>query len=139
MLTCNISEYTRMVLREKNKIVKSAKHSGTSKKIVDSEPSEMILLQTLSVGFGDLISTAKNIRPGSQEPKLPEAAEIFIKKTSSCCDQIWKWCCCMSCIHCCSKMNAQCATTLTQLCTALACIDCFECCSELCCPGQDDK
>ncbi|XP_039030281.1 uncharacterized protein LOC120164685 isoform X1 [Hibiscus syriacus] len=145
MLTCNVSEYTRMVLREKNKIVKAAKHSGTSKKkggdphkIVDSEPSEMILLQTLSVGFGDLISTARNIHPGSQEPKLPEAAEIFIKKTSSCCDQIWKWCCCTSCIHCCSKMNAQCVTTLTQLCTALACIGCFECCSELCCPGQDD-
>ncbi|GMI84328.1 hypothetical protein like AT1G19110 [Hibiscus trionum] len=145
MLTCNISEYTRMVLLEKNKIVQAAKHSGTSKKkgdphkIVVSEPPEMILLQSLSVGFGDPIATAENIRPGSQEPKLPEVAEIFIKSTSNCCGQIWKRCCCMCCIHCCSKMNTQCATTLTQLCTALACIGCLDCCSKLCCPSQDDR
>ncbi|KAK8545266.1 hypothetical protein V6N12_026103 [Hibiscus sabdariffa] len=139
MLTCNISEYTRMVLLEKNKIVQAAKQSGTSKKIVVSDPPEMILLRSLSVGFGDLIATAENIRPGSHEPKLPEVAEIFIKSTSNCCGQICKWCCCMSCINCCSKMNAQCVTALTQLCTALACIGCLDCCSKLCCPSQDNQ
>ena len=95
------------------------------------------LLQSLSVGFDDLIATAENIRPGSEEPKLPEVAEIFMKATSNCCGQMCNQCCCMCCIQCCSKMNDQCVTTLAQLCTALACIGCLECCSQLCCPRQD--
>ncbi|MFQ6650941.1 hypothetical protein Gotur_023303 [Gossypium turneri] len=32
----------------------------------------MILLQRLSVAFVDLIATAENIPPGSQEPEFPE-------------------------------------------------------------------
>ncbi|XP_022732726.1 inter alpha-trypsin inhibitor, heavy chain 4-like isoform X2 [Durio zibethinus] len=145
--TCNISEYTRMVLLEKNKIETATGSSGAQKapkkgdpqKIMDTGAPKMILLQSLSIGFGDLIATAENIRPGSEEQKLPEVAEIFIKATSNCCGQICNQCCCMCCIQCCSKMNDQCATTLTQLCTALACISCFECCSQLCCPGQDGQ
>ncbi|XWS72288.1 hypothetical protein CRYUN_Cryun02cG0027100 [Craigia yunnanensis] len=143
--TCNISEYTRMVLLEKNKIDKATESSGAREKkgephkIVDSEAPKMILLQSLSVGFGDLIATAVNIRPGSEEPKLPEVTEIFMKATSDCCGQMCSLCCCMCCIQCCSKMNNQCATTLTQLCAALACFGCLDCCSQLCCPGQDGR
>ncbi|TYJ02342.1 hypothetical protein E1A91_A13G221500v1 [Gossypium mustelinum] len=142
--TCNISEYTRMTLLEKNKMLKTLKHFGAWKKkgdphiVVESELPEMILLQRLSVGFGDLIATAENIRPGSQEPELPEVAKIFIKTTSNYFGGICNRCCCMGCIRCCSKMNNQCATTLTQLCTALACIGCLHCCSQSCCPNQDD-
>ncbi|TYH93100.1 hypothetical protein ES332_A13G229400v1 [Gossypium tomentosum] len=142
--TCNISEYTRMTLLEKNKMLKTLKHFGAWKKkgdphiVVESELPEMILLQRLSVGFGDLIATAENIRPGSQEPELPEVAKIFIKTTSNYFGGICNRCCCMGCSRCCSKMNNQCATTLTQLCTALACIGCLHCCSQSCCPNQDD-
>ncbi|XVE97879.1 hypothetical protein REPUB_Repub03eG0056800 [Reevesia pubescens] len=142
--TCNISEYTRMVLLEQNKTDKITESSGARKKgdphkIVDTEAPEMILLQCLSVGFGDLIATAENIRPGSEEQKLPEVAEIFMKATSNCCGQICNLCCCMSCIQCCSKMNDQCVTTLTQLCAALACFGCLECCLQLCCPGREGQ
>ncbi|TYI48190.1 hypothetical protein E1A91_D13G229100v1 [Gossypium mustelinum] len=138
--TCNISEYTRMTLLEKNimKHFGAWKKKGDPQKIVESGPPEMILLQRLSVGFGDQIATAENIRPGSQEPELPEVAKIFIKTTSNYFGGICNRCCCMGCIRCCSKMNNQCATTLTQLCTALACIGCLHCCSESCCPNQDD-
>ncbi|XVE70727.1 hypothetical protein DITRI_Ditri10aG0094000 [Diplodiscus trichospermus] len=141
--TCNISEYTRMVLLEKIKIDIATESSGARKKktdphkIVDSEAPEMVLLQSLSVGFGDLIATAQNIRPGSEEPKLPEVAEIMFKATSDCCGQMCNKCCCMCCIQCCSKMNDRCAIVFTQLCTALACFGCLECCSQLCCPGQN--
>ncbi|KAB1996906.1 hypothetical protein ES319_D13G263500v1, partial [Gossypium barbadense] len=111
--TCNISEYTRMTLLEKNKMLKALKHFGAWKKkgdpqkTVESEPPEMILLQRLSVGFGDLIATAENIRPGSQEPELPEVAKIFIKTTSNYFGGIRNRWCCMGCIRCCSKMNNQ--------------------------------
>ncbi|XVF88913.1 hypothetical protein PTKIN_Ptkin19aG0089000 [Pterospermum kingtungense] len=146
--TCNISEYTRMVLLEHNKIDKTIEYSGARKarkkgdphKIRDSEAPKKILLQSLSVGFGDLIATAENIRPGSEEQKLPEAAEMFIKATSNCCGQMCKrCCCCMCCIRCCSKMNDQCATALAQLCTALACFGCLDCCSNLCCAGEEGQ
>ncbi|XWS26573.1 hypothetical protein CRYUN_Cryun26dG0042300 [Craigia yunnanensis] len=144
---CNISEYTRMVLLEQNKIDKATESSGARKvskkgdphKLGDSEVPKKILLQSLSVGFGDLIATAENIHPGSEEQKLPEVAEIFMKATSNCCGKMCNQCCCMCCIHCCSKMNDQCVTILAQLCTALACIGCLECCSQLCCPGQDGQ
>ncbi|XP_022749989.1 inter-alpha-trypsin inhibitor heavy chain H4-like isoform X6 [Durio zibethinus] len=145
--TCNICEYTRMVLLEQNKIDKATDSSGARKipkkgdphKMEDSEAPKKVLLQSLSVGFGDLIATAENIRPGSEEQKLPEVAEIFMKATSNCCGQICNQCCCMCCIQCCSKMNNQCGTTLAQLCTALACFGCLDCCVELCCPGQDGQ
>ncbi|EOY30229.1 Inter-alpha-trypsin inhibitor heavy chain-related isoform 1 [Theobroma cacao] len=145
--TCNISEYTRMVLLEKNKIYQASESSGSLKvpykgdphEIGDSGAPKKMLLQSLTVGFGDLIATAENIRPGSQEPKLPEVAEILVKATSNCCGQICNQCCCMLCIQCCSKMNNQCATVLTQLCTALACFGCLDCCLQLCCPGQDGR
>ncbi|MBA0604072.1 hypothetical protein Godav_016761 [Gossypium davidsonii] len=143
-VTCNISEYTRMVLLEKNKIDKAIESSGAQKvkksdphKIKDPLAPRKTLLQSLSVGFGDLTATAKNIRPGFEQPKLPDAAEVFLKATSNCCGRMCNRCCCMCCIQCCSKMNDQCAIVLTQIFTALAFIGCIECCT-LCC-GQDGQ
>ncbi|MBA0731888.1 hypothetical protein Gogos_016010 [Gossypium gossypioides] len=143
-VTCNISEYTRMVLLEKNKIDKAIESSGAQKvkktdphKIKDPLAPRKTLLQSLSVGFGDLTATAENIRPGFEQPKLPDAAEVFLKATSNCCGRMCNRCCCMCCIQCCSKMNDQCAIVLTQIFTALAFIGCIECCT-LCC-GQDGQ
>ncbi|XVF48866.1 hypothetical protein PTKIN_Ptkin03bG0222900 [Pterospermum kingtungense] len=140
--TCNISEYTRMVLLEKNKIDKSTVSSGARTKphkIVDFEVPKRILLQSLSVGFGDLVATAENIRPGIEEQKPPEVAEIILKATSDCCGRMCNHCCCMCCIQCCSKMNNQCVATLTQLFTAMACFGCLDCCVQICCPGQNAR
>ncbi|KAL4302585.1 hypothetical protein GQ457_10G001300 [Hibiscus cannabinus] len=143
--TCNISEYTRMVLVEKNKLDKVNESSGALKvkrgdphKIRDPGAPKKVLLQSLSVGFGDLTATAENIRPGAEEQKLPDAAEAFMRATSDCCGRMCNQCCCMCCIQCCSKMNDQCAILLTQIVTALAFIGCFECCT-LCCCGQDGQ
>ncbi|KAL4318094.1 hypothetical protein GQ457_18G001640 [Hibiscus cannabinus] len=137
--TCNISEYTRMVLLEKNKPDKANESSGAQKaKKGDPGVPKRVLLPSLSVGFGDLIATAENIRPGAVEQKLPSAAEAFVKATSDCCGQMCQHCCCMCCIQCCSKMNDQCAILLTQIFTALAIIGCLECCT-LCCCGQNGQ
>ncbi|KAE8687571.1 TMEM184C protein [Hibiscus syriacus] len=128
--TCNISEYARMVLLEKNKREKANESSG--------EIKASGLLQSLSVGFGDVIATAENIHPGAEEQKLPDAAEAFMKATSDCCGRMCNLCCCMCCIQCCSNMNNQCAILLTQIFTALAFIGCLECCT-LCCCGQSGQ
>jgi len=110
-----------------------------SQKTVDPKGQKMIILGNLCVGFGNLIATADNIPPGSEESKLPEAAEIFIKATSNCCASLCSHCCCMCGIQFCSQMNNQCAIVFTQLCTALACIGCFECCATVCCSGSDGR
>ena len=110
-----------------------------SQKIVDPKGQKMIILGNLCIGFGNLIATADNIPPGSEEPKLPEAAEIFIKATSNCCASLCSHCCCMCGIQFCSQMNNQCAIVFTQLCTALACFGCFECCATVCCSGSDGR
>ncbi|XP_038991535.1 uncharacterized protein LOC120114823 [Hibiscus syriacus] len=143
--TCNISEYTRMVLLEKNKLDKANESSGALKvkkgdphKIRDPGAPKKVLLRRLSVGFGDLTATAENMRPGAEEPKLPDAAEAFMKATSDCCGRTCERCCCLCCIQCCSKMNDQCAILLTQIFTALAFIGCLECCT-LCCCAQDGQ
>ncbi|KAK9989883.1 hypothetical protein SO802_030122 [Lithocarpus litseifolius] len=133
------SEYTHMVLC---KIVggKTAKESfGVKEKTVDPKGQKMIILGSLCIGFGNLIATADNIPPGSEEPKLPEAAEIFIKATSNCCASLCNHCCCMCGIQFCSQMNNQCAIVFMQLCTALACFGCFECCANVCCSGSDGR
>ncbi|XP_030943482.1 uncharacterized protein LOC115968278 isoform X2 [Quercus lobata] len=137
--TAVASEYTHMVLCE---MVggKTAKESfGVKEKTVDPKGQKMIILGNLCVGFGNLIATADNIPPGSEESKLPEAAEIFIKATSNCCASLCSHCCCMCGIQFCSQMNNQCAIVFTQLCTALACIGCFECCATVCCSGSDGR
>lgn len=112
----------------------SKKSNPKTKK--DPEKPKMTLIDSFGIGFGNLKATADNIPPGSEEPKLPEAAEIFVRAASSCCDSIGRRCCCMCCIQCCSRMNDQCAIVLTQFCGALACFGCFSCC-QLCCGGGD--
>ncbi|KAG8657136.1 hypothetical protein MANES_03G041700v8 [Manihot esculenta] len=135
-----VSEYTRLSLLETQKGNQATESPGAHKlpqkndsSKVDSQGQRRIMLQNFGVGFGNLKATAENIRPGVEEPKLPEAAELIIKAASNCCGRLCDRCCCMCCIQCFSKMNNQCAIALTQLWTALACFGCVECCSQLCC------
>ncbi|KAH9804691.1 VWFA domain-containing protein [Citrus sinensis] len=141
-----LCEYTRMIIVETDERNNASESPGTKKvgskksdhqKILDSEVPKTIMLQNLGIGFGDLTATAENFPPGSEIPKLPEVAEIFVKAASNCCSTLGNKCCCLCCIECCNKLNDQCVIVLTQLCTALACFGCFECCSNLCCCGQD--
>lgn len=142
-----LSEYTRMIIVETDERNNASESPGTNKgskksdhqKILDSEVPKTIMLQNLGIGFGDLTATAENFPPGSEIPKLPEVAEIFVKAASNCCSTLGNKCCCLCCIECCNKLNDQCVIVLTQLCTALACFGCFECCSNLCCCGQDGQ
>ncbi|KAF3439706.1 hypothetical protein FNV43_RR17984 [Rhamnella rubrinervis] len=130
-------EHTRMVVVEGEALNgQEVSEKSNPKKKKDPEKPKMILIDSFGVGFGNLKATAENIPPGSEEPKLPEAAEMFVRAASSCCGSIGKHCCCMCCIQCCSRMNDQCAIALTQLCSALACFGCFACC-DLCCGGED--
>ncbi|XP_038712299.1 uncharacterized protein LOC120006353 isoform X2 [Tripterygium wilfordii] len=136
------SEYTRMMLLETDG-TKAMELSGVKKaslkkdSLEENKGQRAILLRSLSIGFGNLTATVENVPPGFEEPRLPEAAEIFVKAASNCCNSMCNRCCCMCCIQCCSKMNDQCAIALTQLCAALACFGCFECCSAICCSGGD--
>ncbi|KAJ0090482.1 hypothetical protein Patl1_13617 [Pistacia atlantica] len=140
-----ISEYTSMIILETDEgkrtespsIKKESEGSG-SQKIVDSGASKTISLQSLGIGFGDLIATTENIPPGAEEAKLPEVAEIFVKAASNCCSSMANKCCCMCCIQCCSNLNDRFVILLTQVCTALACFGCLECCS-ICCSGSDGR
>ncbi|XP_021691763.2 uncharacterized protein LOC110673065 isoform X2 [Hevea brasiliensis] len=139
-----VSEYTRLALLESQR-AHHASESPRAHKLshktdspnVDSQGQRRILLPNLGVGFGNVTATAENIHPGVEETKLPEAAEIIIKAASNCCGSMCNKCCCMCCIQSCSKMNDQCAIALTQLCVALACFGCLECCSQLCCCGNE--
>ncbi|KAL5572333.1 hypothetical protein UlMin_021930 [Ulmus minor] len=133
-----ISEFTRMVLLEKVKVSdEQVPKKSHPQKTVDSEISKTMPLQSFCVGFGDLTATADNLPPGYVEPKLPEAAELFVKAASDCCGSVINRCCCMCCIQCCSQMNNQCAIVLAQICTGLAVIGCLDCCASLCCSDGD--
>lgn len=128
-----------MVILESIESVQTSTKSNDTLKKADSKLHRTIFIQGLQLGFGDLQATAANTQPDYQAPKLPEAAEIFVKAASDCCSSICNKCCCMCCIQCCSKINDQCAIVLTQLCTALACFGCFECWSSICCCGQEGQ
>ena len=97
----------------------------------------MIMLPKLGIGFGNLTATAENIVPGTEEPKGPEAAEIFVNAATNCCTNLCNHCCCMCCVSLCSKMNNQCANALTQLCIGIGCFGCLNCCVDICCCGDD--
>ncbi|RVW44092.1 hypothetical protein CK203_074936 [Vitis vinifera] len=122
-----ISEYTRMILletqggaqvSEPGRVQEPPKTMEYQRPVVDSKVQKIILLQSLGVGFGNVNATAENYPPGSEEVKLPEAAEIFVKAASNCCAKMCGYCCCMCCIRMCTRMNDQCAIVLTQLCSA---------------------
>ncbi|XP_021901963.1 inter-alpha-trypsin inhibitor heavy chain H3 isoform X2 [Carica papaya] len=139
------SEYTTMALLEEVKVRKATEPAGAKRMSNKSDPEKVvelknlrkILLYSLGIGFGDITATTENIPPGYGEAKLPDAAEMFIKAASNCCGRMCSHCCCMCCIQCCTKINDQCAIAFTQLCAALACFGCAECCSAICCPGED--
>ncbi|XP_047334557.1 uncharacterized protein LOC124938203 [Impatiens glandulifera] len=129
------SEFTSLVLFE---MVKVPETTGKKKKekAAKSEVEKMtLLLRSLGVGFGSLTATVENRRPGIEEDRLPEAAEMLMKAACNCCGKICNRICCMCCIQACSQVNNQCAIVLTQFCGAIACLGCFSCC-ELCC-GDD--
>ncbi|XP_065849450.1 uncharacterized protein [Euphorbia lathyris] len=140
-----VSEYTRLTMLETERAINvkeppkapKASNKTTSSAKADLKVQRRILLQKLGVGFGNLSATADNVSPGTEEVKLPEAAEIMIKAASNCCSGMCNKCCCMCFIQCCGKMNDQCAVALTQLFTAIACFGCLECCSQVCCAGND--
>ncbi|XVF25240.1 hypothetical protein REPUB_Repub13aG0196200 [Reevesia pubescens] len=98
----------------------------------DWNSQKIVFLGCLGIGFGNLTATAKNIPPGTEEPKSPEGAEILVKAVSNCCSMLLDRCCCMCFIQACSVMNNQCSIVFSQLCTALACFECLNCCYELC-------
>ncbi|KAK2982220.1 hypothetical protein RJ640_009152 [Escallonia rubra] len=134
-----VSEYTRMILLETEREMKAtaSRIKEIDCQVGDDKSQKIVVLQNLEVGFGNLIATAENTPPGSNEPKLPEAAEIFVRAASNFCGKLCGYCCCMCCIQTCSRMNDQCAIALTQLCGALACLGCFVCCEACCCGGHD--
>ncbi|XP_024032681.1 uncharacterized protein LOC112095235, partial [Morus notabilis] len=139
-----VCEYTRMtVLETAGKQIlgglQEVPQKGRPQKTADALRERVIPLQSLCVGFGNLTATADNIPPGCEEPRLAEAAEIFMKAASNCCGSIFRHCCCMCCIQCCSHMNNQCAIVLTQICTGLAIFGCLNCCVDLCCSNSDGR
>ncbi|KAF8388713.1 hypothetical protein HHK36_025393 [Tetracentron sinense] len=135
------SEYTRMVLLQTDRGKQASESAGIQEvsakidlqKLIDSKGGKMILLRSLGVGFGNLIATTENIPLRSEEAKLPEPTEIFIKAASNCCGKLCNCCCCMYCIQACSRMNDQCSLVVMQLCSALACFGIISCCSDVCC------
>ncbi|KAK4756876.1 hypothetical protein SAY87_007003 [Trapa incisa] len=127
------SEFTRMILQE---TYEGTKVTAGSEKNSKGGP-RTITLRSLCIGYGDLEATKENVSPGLEQVKLPEAAEILVKAAFNCCGIIFGRCCCMCCIQCCSRLNDQFVIALTQLCSALAFFGCMECCSELCCGGND--
>ncbi|XP_015889068.2 uncharacterized protein LOC107423928 isoform X1 [Ziziphus jujuba] len=131
-----LCEYSRMGVIQ-NEDIEVSKKSKPEKTKDDLGKPKVTLLVSLGVGFGNLKATADNIPPGSEELRLPEAAEIFVKAASSCCNSMCGYCCCMCCIRCCSQLNDRCAIALAQFCGALACLGCFSC-AELCC-GDDSS
>ncbi|GMP36973.1 hypothetical protein CsSME_00008893 [Camellia sinensis var. sinensis] len=140
-----VSEYTCMILLETERGKNDTESTGALEaapsrvelqKMVDSKGQKIKMLRSLGIGFGNLTATTENTSPGSEEDKLPEAAEMFVKAASNCCGRIFGRCCCMCCIQTCSRMNDQCAIALTQLCGALVCLGCFSCC-EVCCSGRE--
>ncbi|XP_063946819.1 uncharacterized protein LOC135151692 [Daucus carota subsp. sativus] len=136
--TSVISEYTRMILLEEGE--KHAKTVSAETRKKGQLPNEvnrqkLLVFPNSGIGFGSVSATAANSRPGRDEHKLPESAEMFIKAASNCCSIMCGHCCCMCCIQTCSRINDQCAIILTQFCTALSCLGCYSCC-EACC-GSD--
>lgn len=139
-----VCEYTQMTVLETagKKLLdglQEVSKDGRAQKMAESLSQKVTPLQSLCVGFGNLTATADNIPPGCEEPRLPEAAEIFVRAASNCCGSMFSHCCCMCCVQCCSHMNNQCAIVLTQICTGLAIFGCLDCCIALCCSNGDGQ
>uniref|UniRef100_M4EQJ3 VWFA domain-containing protein n=1 Tax=Brassica campestris TaxID=3711 RepID=M4EQJ3_BRACM len=136
------SEYTRMIQLENTEEASKPINTGGKKKTETNGEKQKVIsrtipLQNFGIGFGDTTATKENVPPGFGEARAPDAAEKFVKAASSCCVSLCNKCCCMCCVQCCTKLNDQCVIVFTQLFTAIACIACFECCSHVCCGGDD--
>ncbi|XP_061362509.1 uncharacterized protein LOC133306238 [Gastrolobium bilobum] len=136
------SEYTRMTILENDPLMKAKIDKKVSKKIHprngdNVEGQRTILLPNFGIGFGNLRATAENTPPGSEETRLPDGAEMFVKAASNCCGTFCNYCCCMCCIQACTRINSQCANALAQLCVGLGCFSCISCCSDMCCSGNE--
>ncbi|CAK7352408.1 unnamed protein product [Dovyalis caffra] len=89
-----VSEYTCMSLLKTDGRNQAAESPGGNKLSKRESPQKVsqgqrrIFLRNLGVGFGNLTATAENLRPGAEESKLPEAAEIIIKAASNCCGRM---------------------------------------------------
>uniref|UniRef100_A0A2P2KSB9 Inter-alpha-trypsin inhibitor heavy chain n=4 Tax=Rhizophora mucronata TaxID=61149 RepID=A0A2P2KSB9_RHIMU len=133
------SEYTRMILFQADRgekapetiLVRQVANRMNPLKQVDKEGQKIICLGSLGVGLGNMIATAKNVPPGSEEGRPLEATEKVVKAASKCCSRLLDRCCCMCFIQTCSYMNDQCSIVVAQLCGALACFECLACCYEL--------
>ncbi|KAK7328766.1 hypothetical protein VNO77_22885 [Canavalia gladiata] len=140
-----LSEYTRMTILETDHLRKAKESEGKKEASKKSKPrseanvqgQREFLLPHLGIGFGNLTATAENTVPGSEDPRGPDRAEIFVKAATNCCGSLCNHCCCMCCIHACTRINNQCAIALSQLCVGLGCLSCLSCCSELCCADDN--
>ncbi|KAE9605826.1 putative von Willebrand factor, type A [Lupinus albus] len=132
------SEYTCMVLVENNEGKKEPKpgpfliqkvYSKVTLQRIDLG-NQKLFLGDMSLGFGDMKATGKNIPPATKEAKPSEG--LMQKAASTCCSQLANNCCGMCLLKTCACMNDQCTIVCSQLCAALACFELIKCCIELC-------
>ncbi|CAL0317955.1 unnamed protein product [Lupinus luteus] len=132
------SEYTCMVLVENNGLKKEPKsepfllqkiYSKVILQRIDLD-NQKLFLGGMSLGFGDIKATAKNIPPAIKEAKPTEG--LMQKAASTCCSQLANNCCGMCLLKTCACVNDQCTIVCSQICAALACFELIKCCIELC-------
>ncbi|KAH6831738.1 hypothetical protein C2S53_008481 [Perilla frutescens var. hirtella] len=128
LLTGVPSEYTSIVLIE----IDRGKLATKTEKTVDVEAKKMTFLRSLGIRCGNIEATAENRHPEEAEPKLYEASEMILKAASNFCARWCNCCCCMCFLQLCNKLNDQCVTAFTQLCTVLAYFECINICCEIC-------
>ncbi|KAI4386921.1 hypothetical protein MLD38_004798 [Melastoma candidum] len=131
------SEFTGMILLETNSTkqpkskLNALKKLSSSRKPMELNGQKIVFLGILGKGFGDLIATANNIPPGTEE-KQYDATQLLVKAASAYYSKFLDRFCCMCFLRTCSRVNDQCAILASQFCAALACCECIDCCFDLC-------
>ncbi|KAL2933117.1 hypothetical protein RDABS01_016236 [Bienertia sinuspersici] len=109
MLTGVPSEYTRMILfrtdawNEGPDGSKEAYDKSSLQKLVSSQ--QIVLLQNLGIGFGDMKKTIENLPPGVIV-KAPDTTELIVKAATGCCGRLADRFCCMCFIQALSTAEA---------------------------------